>query len=348
VEVKMITGDHPDTARQVAEEIGLLPGGEVVTGEELEKLGEEEFLDRVERVRVFARTSPEAKLRIVRALRRRGQVVAMTGDGVNDAPALREADIGVAMGRSGSEVAREAAAMVLADDHFATIVAAIEEGRVIYDNIRKFVAFLLGCNGGEVLLMVLAAVLGWPLPLLPSQILLVNLLTDGPPALALGVEKAEEKVMNRPPRPPGESLFARGLGSRALIRSFSIALVSLWAFGSRAWEEGLGEARTLAMAVLSGSQLLYALECRSEEGRLKGRPPWGNPWLLLSILLSGGAMLAVIELPFLGAIFHLVPLEAGDWALVGGLSLLASLLARGGEEMARRLRQAQNPRDPAS
>ncbi len=331
VEVKMITGDHPDTARQVAEEVGLLPGGEVVTGEELESWGEEELLERVGRARVFARTPPEAKLRIVRALRRRGEVVAMTGDGVNDAPALREADIGVAMGRSGSEVAREAADMVLADDHFATIVAAVEEGRVIYENIRRAVVFLLGCNGGEVMLMMLAAALGWPLPLLPSQILLVNLVTDGPPALALGVERAERGIMSRPPHPPGESIFARGLGARAIVRGLSIALVGLLAFGSRVGGEGgVAEARTLTMAVLSGSQLLYALECHLGTGY-----PLSNPWFFLSLFLSGTVIWGVVELPFLGSIFRVASLEAGDWVAVGLFSLLASLLGRLGERFLR-------------
>ncbi len=224
----MITGDHPLTANAIARRIGVLrDGGRSLTGAELEQLDDAAFDAIVADVAVYARTNPEQKLRIVDAWRRRGAVVSMTGDGVNDAPALRRADIGVAMGVTGTEVSKEAADMVLADDDFATIVAAVEEGRRIYDNIRRFVRYLLTTNSAEIWVMTLAPFLGLPFPLLAVQILWVNLVTDGLPALALGVEPTERGTMRRPPRSPSESLFARGLWQHTIWVGLLMASVAL-------------------------------------------------------------------------------------------------------------------------
>ena len=208
----MITGDHPLTAQHIARQLGISEDSQVITGQELEQMTEAEFQTAAASVSTFARVAPKHKLRLVRALQDQGQVVAMTGDGVNDAPALKQAHIGVAMGITGTDVSKEASQMVLLDDNFATIVGAVEEGRIVYDNIRKFVKYTMTSNAGEVWVMVLGPLLGMPLPLLPLQILWINLVTDGLPGLALAVEKAERDTMERPPYPPQEHIFGRGMG----------------------------------------------------------------------------------------------------------------------------------------
>jgi Ca2+-transporting ATPase len=337
VRVVMITGDHALTARAVAAEIGLLrPGDRVLTGAELAVLGDRELEAVVEGVRVFARVSPADKLRVVRALRARGHVVAMTGDGVNDAPAVKEADIGVAMGAGGTDVTREASALVLLDDHFATIVAAIEEGRAIYDNIRKFVRYLLACNTGEVLVMLAATLLGLPLPLLPLQLLLVNLVTDGLPALALGLDPPAADVMRRPPRPPAESLFAGGLGHRIALRGALIGAATLAAWAAvRGLGGGLAAARTAATATLVVSQLLHAFDARGARGGL-GPGGWtGNRALLLAVASSFGILLAVVYVPGPRQLFGFVPLGLQAWAAVLAAAALTALLAAGAEAMRR-------------
>jgi P-type Ca2+ transporter type 2C len=258
----MITGNDARTAAAIAERVGILDGDGVFTGTELGRLDDEVLSERVPATRVYARTSPEQKLRIIAAWKRRGAVVAMTGDGVNDAPALRWADIGVAMGVTGTDVSKEATDMVLADDNFATIVAAVQEGRRIFDNIRRFVRYLLTTNAGEIWVMFLATVVALPVPLLPVQILWINLVTDGLPAVALGLEPVERDAMRRPPRSPTESIFARGLWQHALWVGLLMAVVCLVLFvAARAqgwpWQ-------TMVFTTLALLQLGHALAVRSD------------------------------------------------------------------------------------
>ncbi len=315
----MVTGDHRATAAAIAAEVGILDeGGTVLTGRELDELSDEGLIDELEDARVLARVTPEHKLRIVRALRARGAVVAMTGDGVNDAPALKEADIGVAMGITGTDVSKEASDMVLTDDNFATIVAAVEEGRSIYANIKKFVHFLLSCNASELLVMIVATLAGWPLPLVPIQILWVNLITDGAPALALGVDPAEAGLLLKPPRPKGAFLFdahdLRLIPLQGLViaaATLGSYLMVLYGFG-----EGLATARTFAFSVLTLSQLVHALNCRSQTRSFFALGPFSNPWLLCAVGFSLLLHLGVIYVPFLQPIFHTVSLSARDWGLM--------------------------------
>jgi Ca2+-transporting ATPase len=325
----MITGDHRLTAEAVAHELGILCGKNngIITGEELERMPDEDLNDRVMDLSVYARVTPKDKLRIVRALKKRGQVVAMTGDGVNDAPAVKEADIGVAMGLTGTDVTKEASSMVLGDDNFATIVAAVEEGRGIYDNIRKFIRYLLSCNLGEVLTMFLSTLVGLPLPLLPIQILWVNLVTDGLPAMALGVDGSEPGIMNRLPRVPGESIFARGLAGKIGIRGTMIGLGTLFVFvaGLFMGVNMLG-ARTMAFTTLVFSQLFHVFDCRSEERSIFEVGLFSNPYLVGAVMVSTVMQLSVIYLPPLQAIFKTAALQGWQWILIlcvaGGPSVL--------------------------
>ncbi len=322
----MVTGDHPDTAASIARQLGILREGEQVAhGRELEEMGDAELARRVRETSVFARVSPQFKLRLVDALRQGGEVVAMTGDGLNDAPALKAADIGVAMGVTGCDVTKEAADMVLSDDNFATIVAAIEEGRGIYDNIRKFVRYLLTCNVGEVLVMFLSALIGSPLPLLPIQILWVNLATDGLPALALGLEPVERDVLGRPPRPPREGIFARRLGWRITSRGAVIGLTTLGVFlAARALGRPMVEARTMTFATLVLSQLFHAFDCRSETRSISELGLTTNPYLLAAVASSVGLLLLAIYPPFAQAMFQTVPLHLADWLVIVAVSGMGS------------------------
>jgi P-type Ca2+ transporter type 2C len=325
----MITGDHQATADAIALELGIKrPGGLTVTGTDLYNMSDEEFLNKVNDIDVYARVSPEHKLRIVKALQRQGHVVAMTGDGVNDAPAIKAADIGIAMGQSGTDVSREASSLVLADDNFATIVAAIEEGRNIYENIRKFIAYLLASNVGEILIMFLAMLAGLPLPLVPIQILWVNLVTDGLPAMALGVDPAEETSMARPPRNSREGVFARGIGWKIVTRGLFIGLCSLAAFWVTYEEfpDDLVKAQTVAFATLVLAQLVYVFDCRSRT-TIFGRSPLDNMALVLAVLSSAFLLLAVIYYPPLQPVFRTVPLGLREWVLVVVTSALPVLVA---------------------
>jgi len=327
----MITGDHPDTALAIAREIGLAaPAERAVGGAELERWTDAELARELESCAVFARTSAEHKLRIVRAWRERGAVVAMTGDGVNDAPALQEADIGIAMGRTGTDVTRLAADMVLLDDNFASIVSAVREGRGIFDDIRKAVHFLLTGNLAEVLTMVLATLAGWPIPLTAIQLLWINLVTDGLPALALGVEPPEEDLMRRRPLSRRAPVISLTDGAAILLRGGCLAL-TVAAVYRTALATGVGRANTLAFAVLVLGQLALALAFRSQSRTLFGLGPLGNPRLVLALLATSGLQFLVHGLAPLRALFEIEPLAARDWPLVIGASLLPVTLVELGK-----------------
>ncbi|MCB9280659.1 MAG: cation-translocating P-type ATPase [Lewinellaceae bacterium] len=312
----MITGDHPVTARAIAKEIGLLTAESdlLVTGAELDKMPREAFEQQVLRIRVYARVSPRQKLDIVKALQAQGQYIAMTGDGVNDAPALRTSDIGVAMGITGTDVSKEAAHLILLDDDFGTIVKAVREGRRIYDNIRKFIRYIMTGNSGELWVILLAPLAGLPIPLLPIQILWVNLVTDGLPGLALAGERAERDVMSRPPRPPGESLFARGLGRHILWVGLLMGAVCL---GVQAWAIHTGNPRwqTMVFTVLTFSQMGHVLAVRSERFFLFRQGFFSNPALMGSVLLTAALQLAIIYVPFLQGIFSTQALTLTELAI---------------------------------
>lgn len=321
----MITGDHVLTAEAIGRELGIYQKGDcAVTGAELDKMSDKELETAAETCTVFARVAPEQKVRIVKAFQKRGNVVAMTGDGVNDAPALKTADIGCAMGKSGTEVAKGASDLILTDDNFATIVEAVREGRGIYDNIRKAVHFLLSSNIGEILTIFVAMVLGWAAPLLPIQLLWVNLVTDSLPAIALGMEPAEENIMERPPRKNTGSLFGDGLGGRILLEGVMIGVLALLAFGIGHvyfdQEDGYAVGRTMAFAVLSLSQLVHAFNMRGE-GSLGKLPFCSNKWLLMAFVVGVALQCVVIMMPPLAGVFQVVPLNGEQWLLTAALAL---------------------------
>ena len=314
----MITGDHKNTALAIAKSINICNSDDqAVTGDELEKMSDSELVKKVNKIRVFARVSPNNKLRIVRAFKKNNNIVAMTGDGVNDAPAIKEADIGVAMGISGTDVTKEAAAMVLMDDNFATIVSAVEEGRVIYDNIRKFIRYLLSCNLGEVLTMFLASLFYLPNPLTPIQILFVNLATDGLPAIALGVDPPDKDIMRQSPREKNEGIFARGLWEKIIVRGSLIGVCTLLSFMSgRYYGMDLATCRTITMCTLVMSQLLHVFECRSERHSIFEINIFSNIYLLGAVLVSMTMICCILYIPFLSGIFNTVALNLGQWLLV--------------------------------
>jgi Ca2+-transporting ATPase len=320
----MITGDHPMTARAVARRLGLLGEGDedaLITGPQLTALPSAEFERRIRHVRVYARVAPEQKVKIVTALQAAGEVVAMTGDGVNDAPALQQADIGIAMGIQGTDVAKEAGSMVLLDDNFATIVRAVHEGRRIYDNLRRFVRYVLTTNSAEIWTIFLAPFLGLPMPLLPIQILWINLVTDGLPGLALAAEPAERDVMRRPPRPPGESMFAGGLGAHAFVVGLLMAALTLSAeawyvhTGSPAWQ-------TVVFTTLCFTQLGHVIAIRSERRSIFASGFANNPALLATVALTFGLQLMVVYLPVFNALFKTVPLRLEELAICVGAAVI--------------------------
>jgi P-type Ca2+ transporter type 2C len=310
----MITGDHPLTAKAIAQRLGIQGQGDaLLTGEELGRLSAEELKRRVDHIRVYARVAPEQKLKIVTALQERGELVAMTGDGVNDAPALKQADIGIAMGIAGTDVAKEASAMILLDDNFATIVRAVREGRRIYDNIRRFVRYAVTTNSGEIWTMFLAPLFGLPIPLLPIQILWINLVTDGLPGLALTAEPAEADIMRRPPRPPQESVFARGLGVHVLWVG---PLMAALALGTQAWSLASASAhwQTMVFTVLCLSQLAHVLAIRSERESLFSQGLFSNMPLFGAVALTVALQMATIYVPALNSIFRTAPLSLTELA----------------------------------
>ena len=334
IRVIMVTGDHPDTAQAIALEVGLITkkmkSHAVLTGPELDKLSDPELKKTLKTVRVFARVAPEHKLRLVDILKEQGEVVAMTGDGVNDAPALKRADIGVAMGITGTEVTKETAAMILADDNFATLVAAVEEGRAIFDNIKKYLVFLLSCNIAEILVLTGAFFLGLPLPLIALQILWVNLTTDGLPALALGVDPKAPDIMSRPPRPPQEGVFSPTVNGLLAAISLYLTAVLIPLFGYyylwNPWglsdpELVLTEAQTMVFITLVLAELVNAFNCRSDYLSLFKVGVFRNRFLILAVLASLGMMVAVIEWDPLSQLFHTTPLRWQDWMVAVGLSL---------------------------
>ena len=331
----MITGDHPLTARYIAKELGISTEKGIITGKELESLSQNELEETVEKVSVFARVSPEHKLKIVQALQNRGQIVAMTGDGVNDAPALKKADIGLAMGITGTDVSKEASDIVLLDDNFATIVAAIEEGRVIYDNIRKFIKYALTSNTGEIWVMLLGPFLGMPLALLPLQILWINLVTDGLPGLALGVEKAERDTMRRPPYPPKESVFARGIGRDILWVGLVIGLLSL-GVGYWYWVRDLPTWQTMVFSTLTISEMGYVLAIRSQRDSLFSLGVFSNRLLIGAVLLTTLLQIGVVYVPFLQVIFETVPLTIPDLSICFAASVVLFALVELQKWMLRR------------
>lgn len=309
VKTVMITGDHRKTAAAVAKKAGLLRGGEVVTGDELDLMTDAQLDRRLGKISVFARVNPSHKLRLVRAFQRAGNIVTMTGDGVNDAPAIKEADVGVAMGLNGTDVAKQAADVILMDDNLATLVLAVEQGRTVYANIRKFVRYLLSCNIGEVITMFLGILMGMPVVLLPVQLLLVNLATDGLPAIALGLEPPESDMMKRPPRKPEESFFADGLMNKIIWRGVMIGLCTLGSFSTALRFGGtLTEARTAALFTLVLSQLIHVFECKSEHGTIFSVDYFSNWKLIFAVLISGLMLAVTIWLPQAQAIFSTAPL----------------------------------------
>jgi Ca2+-transporting ATPase len=334
----MITGDYPNTAKAVAESIGLLQKGhKVLTGAQVNLLDDNQLKEEVKHTDVFARVSPEHKIRIVNALRASEQVVAMTGDGVNDAPAIKQADIGVAMGITGSDVAKETADMVLTDDNYASIVSAVEQGRIIYSNIRKFVYFLVSCNLAEILVIFLPIVIGrwlFPMaagrevlaPLTAIQILLMNLITDGAPALALGTEKGDPDIMNHPPRPSKEPIINKPMWINIIIQTVTFTLVTLVAFRIGLNSPQVQVAETMAFVTLSLAQVFRAVSSRSEHYPILKVGLFSNKWMNLAVATSVIVIFLVVYVPFLNQPFDTIPLTINQWALVLPLALMPSII----------------------
>ncbi len=337
----MVTGDYRDTAIAIGREIGLLtPRGRVLTGAELEATSQEDFARIVGEVEIYARSSPQHKVRIVDALKEQGHVVAMTGDGVNDAPALKRANIGVAMGITGTDVSKEVADMVLTDDNFASIVSAIEQGRIIYANIRKFIFFLVSCNIAEILIIFSSILAGLPIPLRPIHLLWLNLVTDGMPALALGVEKGDPDIMQRPPRPPAEPVINQEMLFRIVVQSLadSVAVMAAFVWALSAYPDRVELARTVAFATLVCVELVRAYSARSEYHSVAAIGPLTNRWMVAATVTSFFLMMATLYVPSLQPVFDTVPLNAEQWRFVLPFVLLPFLVAEASKPVVRRLR----------
>lgn len=320
----MITGDYSLTAQAIATQLDIYrPDDRIITGSELEKISQSELEKVVLKTTIFARVSPRHKRRIVRALQKNNQVVAMTGDGVNDAPALKESDIGVAMGITGTDVSKEAADMILTDDNFSSIVSAVEEGRIIYQNIRKFIRYLLSCNLGEIITIFIAILIGLPRPLLPIQILWVNLVTDGFPALALGLDPGEADLMKHPPRDPNEGIFSGKMGFNIFSQGLFIGIITLISFYYGYSQYSLVVGETMAFGTLSFSQLWQSLNSRSEQYSLLKLGIFTNRYLILAIFVSGILQLSVMLIPYLQTVFKVTSLTYFQWMIVIIISLTA-------------------------
>lgn len=328
IKTVMITGDHKITACAVATQAGIMKENMIaLTGDELSAMSDEQLDNIIEKVAVFARVNPSDKLRIVRAFKRKGHIVAMTGDGVNDAPAIKEADIGVSMGITGTDVTKQAADVILLDDNFATLVSAVEQGRTIYSNIRKFVRYLLSCNIGEVVTMFLGILMGMPMVLLPTQILLVNLVTDSLPAIALGLEPPEDMIMKKAPRKSTDGFFSNGLMSTIIFRGLFIGLGTLASFSVLARMGASVEVcRTAALYTLVISQLVHVFECKSEDKGLFSIRYLSNPFLIGSVIISGLVLAGTMLLPSLQIIFSTVPLTTAQLLISTGFALAVPIL----------------------
>jgi Ca2+-transporting ATPase len=325
----MITGDYKDTAVAIAKELGMLEDeSRVLTGAELDTLSDEELTAAAKDVSVYARVSPVHKLKIVDAIKKNGHIVAMTGDGVNDAPALKKADIGVAMGITGTDVAKETADMILTDDNFASIVAAVEEGRVIYSNIRKFIFFLLSCNIAEILIIFVAMLIGLPVPLKPIQLLWLNLLTDAFPALALGMEKKEPNIMNRPPRKPDEPIMDTRMKWQIAIQStfMTVSVLGVFIYALK-FTNGVEAARTYAFATLIFSELLRAYTSRSETYSVFSIGFFANKFMVGGTVISFLLLLIVLYVPYLREVFDTTFLSFYDWDIIVAFGLIPFVAA---------------------
>ncbi|MCK9444895.1 MAG: calcium-translocating P-type ATPase, SERCA-type [Tissierellaceae bacterium] len=334
IKTVMITGDHRETAFAIAKDLKLASSiTETMTGDELNKISDEVLRETVKNIKVFARVSPEHKVRIVDALKNNGEITAMTGDGVNDALALKRADIGVSMGITGTDVAKNTAEMILTDDNFASIVSAVEEGRIIYSNIKKFVFFLLSCNIGEILLVFSSILLNLPIPLLAIQLLWLNLVTDSFPALALGVEKGEVDIMDNPPRRSKEPILDKSMLRGIAFQSIAIAAVSLFSYkwGLNKYLGDLLKARTIIFATLISAELLRAFSSRSHKHSLFEIGLFSNITMIYAVIASFALLLMVIYIPFFQPIFHTVPLVLTDWAVILGLSLIPLIVGESGK-----------------
>lgn len=328
VRAVMITGDHKNTAVAIAKKAGLLKNGKAMTGAELDTLTDEQLDRCINSYTVFARVEPVHKLRIVRSFKRRGEIVTMTGDGVNDAPAIKEADVGVAMGITGTDVTKQAADVILLDDNLATLVNAVEQGRCVYSNIRKFVRYLLSCNIGEVLTMFLGILMGMPIILMPVQLLLVNLVTDGLPAIALGLEPPDSDIMNKPPRKSTEGFFAGGLMSKIIFRGIFIGLSTLASFAVIMRMGGTVEAsRTGALITLVMSQLIHVFECKSEKHSIFGINIFNNVKLILAVVVSFIALAVAVFIPQLQGIFQTVSLDSNQLLTALGFSVAVPVIS---------------------
>lgn len=324
----MITGDHKNTAFAIGKELEICSNqSEVMTGEELDRVNDKELSSVLNRTKIFARVSPNHKLRIVKGFKKKNKIVAMTGDGVNDAPAVKEADIGISMGISGTDVTKEASSMILLDDNFATIVSAVEQGRIIYSNIRKFIRYLLSCNLGEVLTMFLSSLFCLETPLLPIQILFINLATDGLPAIALGMDSTDGDIMSEKPRDKKESIFAKGLKEKILIRGSLIGICTILSFlVGKYYGMNLKTCRTLALGTLILSQLIHVFECRSEHHSIFEIKFYTNIYLVGAVTVSIVMLVSVIYVPFLQQVFHTVSLNIGKWAIIVFFSGIISFI----------------------